>query len=445
MEIIKDLLLNYGYIAIFGIIFLELIALPLPGELMMTYTGFLVGQNHLNWFVSIVFALIGTMAGMTVTYFVGRFLGETFFVKYGCYFHMGPKQLKKSKIWFEKYGNRLIIVAYFIPGVRHVTGYFSGISGLPFKKFALFAYTGGAIWVCTFISIGKVLGDSWEQYHRQISFYLTVASIIISIIIILSLAYKYYREQIFRVVLDFLRKTVVIFQSMGRVKFVVAVVGFLFIIIFAFAIETIQDYLFNQYDTFNTVVKYFTFKSFGHEWQTIFNLFEYITSIYGIAIIFTLSILWIYFNGKDNKLEYIFSFITIWGGLAVQIILAKLFENLGPLKNLYNVSKTAFPGREGVVAISAIGFLTFITIRHSIKHIPKAFKIVIAIVIVFLIGAGTIYNGTLDPSSLIAGLEIGGAWLFLNIILLEIFRVLPKIANISKSLNDSNDSDGSDQ
>ena len=439
MEIIKDLLLNYGYIAIFGIIFLELIALPLPGELMMTYTGFLVGQNYLNWFLSIVFAFIGTMVGMTVTYFVGRFLGETFFAKYGRFFHMGPKQLEKAKIWFEKYGNRLIIVAYFIPGVRHVTGYFSGISGLPFKKFALFAYTGGAIWVCTFISMGKVLGDSWEQYHRQISVYLTVASVIISIIIILVLAYKYYREKIFRFVLDSLRKSVVIFHSMGRVKFVVAVVGFLFIIIFAFAIETIQDYLFNQYSTFNTVIKYFTFRSFGHEWQSIFNLFEYITSLYGLAIIFVLSVSWIYFNGKDKKLEYIFSFITIWGGLAVQIILAKLFENLVPLKNLYNVSKTAFPGREGVVAISAIGFLTFITIRHSIKYIPKAFKIVIAMVLVFLISAGTIYNGTLDPSSLIAGLEIGGAWLFLNIILLEIFRVLPRIANSTKSSSDGPD------
>ena len=429
MEIIKDLLLNYGYIVIFGIIFLELIALPLPGELMMTYTGFLVGQNHLNWFVSIIFAFIGTIAGMTLTYFVGRFLGETFFAKYGCYFHMGPKQLNKAKIWFEKYGNRLILVAYFIPGVRHATGYFSGISGLPFKKFALFAYTGGAIWVCTFITIGKVLGDSWEQYHRQISLYLTVASVIISIIIILVLAYKYYREKIIRFVLDSLRKSVVIFQSMGRVKFVVAAVGFLFMIIFAFAIETIQDYLFNQYDTFNTVVKYFTFRSFGYEWQTIFNLFEYITSLYGLTIIFTMTVLWIYFHGKDKELEYIFSFITIWGGLVLQIILAKLFENLGPLTNLYNVTKTAFPGREGLVAVSTIGFFTFITIRHSIKYIPKAFKIVIAMVLVFLISSGTIYKGTLDPSSLIAGLEIGGAWLFLNIILLEIFRVLPKISS----------------
>lgn len=429
MEQIKDLILNYGYIIIAGTLFLELIALPLPGEVMMTYTGFLVGQNQLNWLTSVIFAFLGTVAGMTSTYFIGRLLGRTFFAKYGHYIHMGPAQLAKANVWFEKYGDRLIVVAYFIPGVRHITGYFSGISRLSFKNFALYAYLGGAFWVCTFISMGSILGDSWEKYHALISSYLAIGGIVIATLIILALAYKYYKDRILAFGISSLKRSILVFHSMGRVKFVVATLGFLFIVIFAFAIESIQDFLSNQYDTFNSVIKYFTYRSFGYEWQPIFNVLNHFATVYFLAFAFVICILWIVRHGKDKRLEYIFAFITIWGGLGLQIFLSNLFANSGVMKNLYLVSKTAFPGREGIVAISTIGFLAFMTIRHSGKIMSKALKVLVAGVLVFMIGISAIYNGTLDPSSLIAGLEIGGAWLFLNIVLLEIFRVLPNVSS----------------
>lgn len=429
MDQIKELVLNYGYIVIFGTLFLELIALPLPGEVMMTYTGYLVSQNHLSWVFCILAAFMGTLAGMTTTYFIGRVLGRTFFQKYGHYFHMGPKQMEKANQWFEKYGNRLIMVAYFIPGVRHITGYFSGISKLPFKNFALYAYTGGAIWVCVFISMGSILGDSWEKYHKLISSYLAIGGIAIAGIILLVLVYKYYREIIFRETIKALKQAYAVFHSMGKMKFAVVIIGLLFITIFAFAIESIQDYLTNQYDTFNTVIKYFTYRSFGHEWQNIFTASDYIPSTAGVFMIYLVTILWIYSHGKDKKLEYIFATVAIGGGVVLQLALAKLFEHSGVMKTLYFTSKTAFPGRDGLVAISVIGFFTFMTIRHSGKILSKALKISVAGFLIFLICVGDIYKGTLDPSSVLAGLEIGGAWLFFNIILLEIFRVLPNVSS----------------
>ena len=437
MDQIKELLLNYGYIVIFGTLFLELIALPLPGEVMMTYAGFLVSQNHLSWLFCVIAAFLGTMAGMTTTYFIGRLLGRTFFHEYGHYFHMGPKQLEKASHWFEKYGDRLIVVAYFIPGVRHVTGYFSGISKLPYKDFALYAYSGGAFWVCVFISMGSILGDSWEKYHKLISSYLAIGGVIIAGIILLVLIYKYYREVIFNESMKVLKKAFVIFHSMGRMKIAIVVIGLLFVTIFAFAIESVQDYLTNQYDTFNAVIKYFTYRSFGHEWQGLFSGLGYITSNIGVVIIYAITLLWIYVHSKDKKLEYIFTTVAIGGGVALQAFLAKLFENSGVMRNLYLTSKTVFPGRESLIAISAIGFLTYMTIRHSGKVLTKALKISVAGVLIFLISIGDIYKGTLDPSSVIAGIEIGGAWLFLNIIFLEIFRVLPKVSTDGIEAKDS--------
>ena len=81
-----------------------------------------------------------------------------------------------------------MIIAYFIPGVRHITGYFSGITQIPFRTYALYAYSGAFIWTGTFISLGKLLGPQWEQFHASIKKYFFIGSIIVIIHISYSLS-----------------------------------------------------------------------------------------------------------------------------------------------------------------------------------------------------------------------------------------------------------------
>jgi undecaprenyl-diphosphatase len=59
-------------------------------------------------------------------------------------------------------------VGYFIPGVRHLTGYVAGASELTFSNFALFAYTGAFCWAAVFITLGYVLGEQWNQVLRSV-------------------------------------------------------------------------------------------------------------------------------------------------------------------------------------------------------------------------------------------------------------------------------------
>lgn len=151
----------------FGLM-LELIALPVPGEVLMSNSGFLISQGRLEWIPSVLVAGLGSSIGITIAYFVGFRLGTPFFHKYGHRIHLGPDKLEKVSRWFAKYGNKMLIIGYFIPGVRHITGYFSGITRIPYRSFALFAYLGAFIWTFTFISLGKVLGPKWEEFHGAI-------------------------------------------------------------------------------------------------------------------------------------------------------------------------------------------------------------------------------------------------------------------------------------
>ena len=184
-QFIQSLMEQYGYYVLVIALFLELLALPLPGEVIMTYAGLMVYQGHFHWMLSILTAWIGASLGMTLSYWIGRKLGPSFFEKHGHKIHFGPDKLKKASLWFERFGVKLIVIAYFIPGVRHITGYFSGITRTPFRTYALYAYTGAFLWATTFISLGRVLGPQWEQYHKIITKYLLIASVILVILAII--------------------------------------------------------------------------------------------------------------------------------------------------------------------------------------------------------------------------------------------------------------------
>ena len=199
---VLELINHYGYIILFSALMLELIAFPLPGQLMMTYCGFLVYQSKMNWIISILVATAGVILGITISYFVGTKLGSKALKKYGSYIHLGPHGMEKTSKWFELYGNKLLILAYFIPGVRHITGYFSGITEISYKKFAINAYFGAFIWTSTFISLGRILGPNWEKFDSYISKYSIIASLIISLILIIIYAYRNHKARIIKIIIE---------------------------------------------------------------------------------------------------------------------------------------------------------------------------------------------------------------------------------------------------
>ena len=196
MGYITDYINQFGYIVLFVALMLELIAVPLPGEVLMCYSGFLVFQGHLNWTLSILFAGIGACAGMTISYWVGSKLGTPFFEKYGRKFHMGKERIEKTSHWYGKYGNKLLFIAYFIPGVRHITGYFSGITWLPFRTYALFAYSGAFLWTAVFVTLGKILGPQWDQFHTLIQKYLIIGVVVAACALAMIYIYKKYKVQL---------------------------------------------------------------------------------------------------------------------------------------------------------------------------------------------------------------------------------------------------------
>jgi membrane protein DedA with SNARE-associated domain len=166
MEWIHELFQQYGYYVVLVGLLLEYIVLPFPGEPTLAYAGFLSHQGDLSLPILIMLSFIGTSVGMTFQYFVGNKLGMPFIQKYGKYVFLTPKKINLTKMWFDKYGYFLIFIAFFIPGVRHFTGYFAGIINLPFRRFAMTIYSGALFWVSFFLIGGYWLGENLEEIFQ---------------------------------------------------------------------------------------------------------------------------------------------------------------------------------------------------------------------------------------------------------------------------------------
>ncbi|CAH1223187.1 MULTISPECIES: DedA family protein [unclassified Paenibacillus] len=191
LDKIQQLFGSYGYSVLFFGLLLEFVALPFPGETTMAYAGYLSYKGQLDFGILAILAFLGTTIGMTITYFIGAKAGLPFIMKYGKWFFLKPDKLDKTQKWFSKYGNGLIFIGYFIPGVRHFTGYFSGIAAISFRKFALYAYTGALFWVVLFLGIGKLFGPGWSAVFKLAHQYTAYIVAAIGLVLIAAVLYRY--------------------------------------------------------------------------------------------------------------------------------------------------------------------------------------------------------------------------------------------------------------
>ena len=171
MQSLNHLIGHYGYFGIIIALIGGIVGLPIPDEVLLTYVGYNIFQEKMSYFPSLLCAFIGAFGGITLSYLFGIKLGLPFLHRFGPKLHITEERVNKTRKLFMKFGPFLLIIGYFIPGVRHVTAYLAGINNYSYKKFALFAYLGAMTWCFTFITLGKALGENWIHVGTYLSRY----------------------------------------------------------------------------------------------------------------------------------------------------------------------------------------------------------------------------------------------------------------------------------
>jgi membrane protein DedA with SNARE-associated domain len=147
---------------------LGIVGLPVPDEWLLTFAGYLIFKGHFHIVPTLAAAVLGSICGISVSYWLGHTLGAVFVRRYGPWFHITEERIGRVHAWFDRSGRWSLLIGYFLPGVRHLAGFVAGTSKLGFPEFALFAYTGAFVWSVSFVAIGYFTGKEWESTTRTI-------------------------------------------------------------------------------------------------------------------------------------------------------------------------------------------------------------------------------------------------------------------------------------
>jgi membrane protein DedA with SNARE-associated domain len=185
MQTVLLWLTHYGYPALFSLLMFGIVGLPVPDETLLTFCGFLIysGRLHFGW--TFVSGFLGSVSGISISYFIGSRFGHPFLTRFGKFIRLTPERFLHVERMFDRFGPILLTIGYFIPGVRHFTAVVAGMSGLRWPKFALFAYTGAALWVGTFLSLGYIFGERWEHTSEVVHRYTLIATAVLAAILAL--------------------------------------------------------------------------------------------------------------------------------------------------------------------------------------------------------------------------------------------------------------------
>ena len=149
------------YVILFLIIFCEtgLVVTPfLPGDSLLFAVGALTARpDGLNVWIILVALTVAAIAGDTVNYWIGYFLGEKLQKKYPRL--IKPEHIQRTHAFFERYGGKTIILARFVPIVRTFAPFVAGVGGMTYSRFMMFNVTGGVVWVVLLVLTGHFFGN----------------------------------------------------------------------------------------------------------------------------------------------------------------------------------------------------------------------------------------------------------------------------------------------
>jgi len=156
-----------GYVLIGLALLLENVVPPIPAELVMPMSGFLVQQGKLQLVPVVLAALVGTLLGAWFWYGIGRLVNEQrlehLIGRHGRCLGLKPADLALSRRWFSRHGAAVVFWGRLVPGIRPFVSIPAGIELMPQRSFLLWTTAGSLIWILVLVTAGLLLGSAYRQ------------------------------------------------------------------------------------------------------------------------------------------------------------------------------------------------------------------------------------------------------------------------------------------
>ena len=186
----ESLIQSLGEIGVALVIIIETVIPPIPSELLLPLAGSLVAQGEFNFITIVLAATVGSVAGATLLYGIARWAGnrriDRWIDRWGKWLLVSREDMDQARAYFGKYGNRAVLVARVIPGVRSVISIPAGLTGMPITDFLIYTTIGSALWNLMLVSAGFFLGKQYDLVEKWLD---PVSPIIYALVIMTVLAF----------------------------------------------------------------------------------------------------------------------------------------------------------------------------------------------------------------------------------------------------------------
>lgn len=151
-----------GYAGIVLLMAIESACIPLPSEIIMPFSGYLVYTGQFNlWLVGIAGAF-GCVVGSLVAYWVGMRGGRPLIEKYGRYILISHHDLDLADRLFKRYGEIIVLASRLLPVIRTFIAFPAGVAKMNLKRFVIYTFAGSLPWCIGLAYVGQKLGRQWD-------------------------------------------------------------------------------------------------------------------------------------------------------------------------------------------------------------------------------------------------------------------------------------------
>ncbi|RBW68005.1 DedA family protein [Bacillus taeanensis] len=161
-----------------------------PGEIILPLVGYWVYEGEMNLWLACLAGTIGGVTGPLTLYFLGKYLGRSFFVKYGKYIFISEGQLRRAEIFFEKHGSIVAFTARFLPGIRTLISIPCGLTNMNVLLFSIYTFLAMAPITFFYIYLGFRLGPNWSEVAVIADHYMPLAIVGIFLLLLIYLWMK---------------------------------------------------------------------------------------------------------------------------------------------------------------------------------------------------------------------------------------------------------------
>ena len=160
----------FGYFGVFLAMAIESACIPLPSEIILPFTGYMVFVGRFGLWQATLAATLGNLFGALVAYYLGLWGGRPFIKRFGRYVFIHEQQLSKTEKLFDRHGELTVFIGRLLPVVRTFISLPAGIARMNPVKMAIYTVAGALPWCFMLIVIGQKLGENWNTlkplFHR---------------------------------------------------------------------------------------------------------------------------------------------------------------------------------------------------------------------------------------------------------------------------------------